>query len=172
MVRDTDALAVRLNPFLAGYCLVGAGVSLLVNLLTYVGIATQEYVPLVWGLHLAIFPSFIVFAFRLREWHTGSWWHRRLLWREMLRFLPRTVAIGIPLLFAATLANFFTATSHLPNRGVPYQGTDHETALYTIRAFSGHWVLFFALPAVFFLFVPAGPRRSGSTSSRAKAGIG
>lgn len=31
-------------------------------------------------------------------------------------------------------------------------------AVYTTRAFSGHWLVFYTLPALFFLFVPADAR--------------
>jgi membrane protease YdiL (CAAX protease family) len=132
--------------------------SLAVHALTFVGVAAQEYSGAVWALHIGVFPLFFPFVWQMRRWQEG----RRLHWRQLLRYLPRWALVAAPALFVYTGVNFMLAMSHLPERSESSVAAGHvethEERLYTVRAFSGHWLVFYALPTLFFLFVPAGAR--------------
>ena len=86
---------------------------------------------------------------------------RRLRWRAILPYLPQwAIAVGAVLFVYATV-NFFLAFNHMPQRGPVGVGTrtmDPEQARYLVRAFSGHWLMFYAIPTLYFLYVPSAPR--------------
>ena len=143
---------------LAVFGVAGFVLSLAVHGLTYVGVAAQEFSGAVWALHVGVFPLFFPFVWQLRRWQQG----RRLLWRQLLRFMPRWALVAAPVLFVYAGLNFLLAMSHLPERtenaiGGSTMGT-REERLYTARAFSGHWLVFYGLPSLFFLFVPPAAR--------------
>jgi hypothetical protein len=146
--------------------LTGFAVSLWVHVLTYLGIALQEHTSAVWLLHVGLFPPSFVMVIRLQRWSTGSWWFRTgFRWRELAAYLPAWAIFSVVGLFGYAFVNFLLATSHLP-AGVGATATvesgaatgSHLQAVYTARAFSGHWLIFYGLPALFFLYVPANAR--------------
>jgi hypothetical protein len=146
---------------LALWGVTGFALSLVAHLLTFTDIALQQSVPAIWGLHVGIFPPFFALVIYLQRWTRGSWPRRHLQWKSLLPYLPHWVRISGVVLFAYTFFNFFNATRFLPAKGDPPPATaaaEHQKEVYTLRAFSGHWMLFYALPAAFFLFVPAGAR--------------
>ena len=155
---------------LAGFCLAGLALSLAVHLLSYVGVAAQTVVPAVWVLHVAIFPPFLVLLLRMMRWRgprDGPFSSRPFQWRALLPFFPRWVAPLVVVLFVYVFVNFFWAGAHLPGRGTAPtigDGSAHEIAVYTMRAFSGHWLVFYLVCALFFLYVPsdADPRSARS----------
>ena len=117
---------------------------------------------LFFGLEIAIFPLFFVFVYRIRAWQgvrRGMFGLKRssLRWREMLPYFPTWVPPLFGLLFGYAIVNFLLAISHLPPKGATGPLTAAQ-ALYTVRAFSGHWLMFYSLPTLFFLFVPADAR--------------
>jgi hypothetical protein len=67
------------------------------------------------------------------------------------------------------MLNFMLASSHLAAAGHAAAGQqmDPEQARYTVRAFSGHWLVFYAMPTLFFLFVPPGAQPKESVSQAA-----
>jgi hypothetical protein len=145
--------------FFAVWCCLGFALSAIVHALSYFGIAAQEIVPAVWALHVGIFPPFFVAVWRLRHWRTRQGrWSYRTQWSALRPYVPRwAYPIGI-VLAVYKFVNFFLATSHLPQRGRPVSPVSvsaHDIAIYTIRAFSGHWLIFYFLPALFFLYIPA-----------------
>jgi hypothetical protein len=152
---------VRLT-FLAVYGLLGLAVAAAVHLGTYVGRGLDPDHPLFWLLHVGLFPPFFVFVFRLRAWTSarrGAFGLKQqaLRWRELLPYFPAWVIALVSLLFFYTMANFLLSIGHLPTKGsgVPLTGAQ---SVYMVRAFSGHWLLFYALPALFFTFVPQDAR--------------
>ena len=125
---------------------------------TYVGRPISAMHPLFWGLHAAVFPLFIVFVLRLGAWQSerrGAFGlkQRRLRWRALRPYFPRWVAPLLALLFVYVLGNFFFSVLHMPTKGSGTPLTDAHM-VYMVRAFSGHWLIFYALPALFFTFVP------------------
>jgi len=150
----------RLNG-LSLYGLFGLALSTAVHFGTYLGASVDPDNPLFWGLHMGIFPLFFAFVYRLRVWRVQKGvfglQHSRLRWRELLAYVPGWVPPLVVLLFAYVMVNFFLSISHLPSKGSTLSLTTAQ-AMYTTRAFSGHWLAFYALPTLFFLFVPADAR--------------
>ena len=125
---------------------------------TYTGRSIGADHPLVWALHAAVFPLFIAFALKAGTWQSarrGAFGlrRRRLRWRALRPYFPRWVPLFVALLFVYTLANFFSSVLHMPTKGSGTAFTDAHM-VYMVRAFSGHWLLFYALPTLFFAFVP------------------
>ena len=144
------------------YGAIGFTVSALVHFGSYIGHTIHPENPLFWLLHIGIFPLFFAFVFRLRAWQAtrrGMFGFRQaqLRWRELLAYVPMWVPPLVALLFAYVMVNFFVAMSHLASGGTT-SGPSSTEALYTVRAFSGHWLIFYALPTLFFAFVPADAR--------------
>jgi MFS family permease len=150
--------------FFGVWAALGFALSAVVHALSYLSVAAQSSWPWVWALHVGIFPPFIAMVMRLRRWRdrTGPWRARSRL-GELSPYFPRWVPVLAIALVIYVVFNFANATSHLPQRhqAPPTDAASaHENEVYTIRAFSGHWLLFYAAPALFFLFVPssAAPR--------------
>lgn len=145
--------AMRLTVF-GVWAILGFVLSAIVNALSYVGIAAQEALPAVWMLHVGLFPPFGAMVFRSRRLR-GTDGRGSSAWRQYLPARAYAVSVAVMVYVAF---NFFTATSHLPRRG-EQQSTDparaHEVNVYTVRAFSGVWLIFYLAPALFFSFVPA-----------------
>ena len=154
---DSRVIAPRWSA-LSLFGALGFGLSAVAHLATFAGVAVQESIPLMWALHVGIFPLFVPFVLGLRHWQakTGRW-QRSLRWQEILRYIPvwaRVVAGG---LFLYAGVNFVLAMSHLPQWGAGPPLDAREVAIYTMRAFSGHWLVFYAIPTIYFLFVPRDP---------------
>ena len=132
------------------------------------GIAPSN--PLFWIMHVAIFPLFFAFVFRLRAWQSPANGASRtddseLQWKALLRFFPTWMPAVIAILFAYVIVNFLLSTGGASRIMVGGDGTSPTLdSARTVRAFSGHWLLFYALPTVFFLFVPADARPSGTVA--------
>ncbi len=160
----------RLNA-LSLYGLVGLAIAATVHFGTYVGQVLSPDHPLFWGLHIGIFPLFFVFVLRLRAWQDvrrGALGMRQsqLRWRELLAYVPGWVPPLVVLLFAYAMVNFFRSIGHLPPKGSGTPLTAAQ-AVYTTRAFSGHWLVFYTLPTLFFLFVPADARPAAQSPEAA-----
>lgn len=144
------------------YGAAGFTVAALVHFGSYVGHTIRPENPLFWLLHFGIFPLFFALMFRLRAWQTSrrglfGFRQRQLRWRELIAYVPVWVRPLVVLLFAYAMVNFILATAHLPSRGTA-AGESPAEAIYTVRAFSGHWLLFYAVPTLFFIFVPPDAR--------------
>jgi len=144
------------------YGLFALSLAVAVHVGTYVGVPLDPNNPLFWGLHIAIFPLFFAFVFRIRRWQSvrkGVFGLKRstLRWRELLQYVPAWVPPVVALLFAYAMVNFLLSIGHLPPKGST-GSLSADQAMYTTRAFSGHWLIFYTLPTVFFLFVPADAR--------------
>ena len=143
------------------YGAFGLTASAFVHFGTYTGRGLDPDHPLFWGLHVGIFPLFFAFVWRLRAWQSVrrgvfGFKQRQLRWRELLRYFPPWLPPLVVLLFAYVMANFFLSTAHLPASGS--EMLTNAQAVYTARAFSGHWLVFYTLPTLFFAFVPADAR--------------
>jgi hypothetical protein len=153
------------------YGALGLTASAIVHFGTYFGRGLSPDHPLFWALHIGIFPLFFVFVWRLRAWQSVrrgflGFKQRQLQWRELLGYFPRWVPPLVLLLFAYVMVNFFLSVARLPANGSDTPLTSAQ-AMYTARAFSGHWLIFYTLPMLFFAFVPAGaqPAADGPDSA-------
>lgn len=167
-MRRQPVFEVRLRPHARAnlptlYGALGLAASAIVHFGTYLGRGLNPDHPLFLALHIGIFPLFAAFVWRLRAWQGVrrgflGFKQRHLRWRALLRYFPPWVPPLVILLFAYVMANFFLSTAHLPATGSETLATDAQTAVYAARAFSGHWLIFYALPTLFFAFVPADAR--------------
>ena len=142
------------------YSLIGFTLSLVVHALTYAGIDASRAMPLVWALHIGAMIAFIammIISRRKRESHAFE--------------LPDWPAWAYVLLVAGilyTAFNFMHSLS-LMEGGSPdvvadgYVLSEHGRVIrtlteaeywrqkaYFLRAFTGHWMIFFLLPALYF----------------------
>lgn len=165
----------RLTP-IGLYGLVGLAIAMAVHASTFTADPMSPEHPLFWILHVGIFPLFFAMLLRLRVWseripgRVGRA-SSRLRWRELRPYFPQwTVTLGA-ILFAYALVNFLLSVSHLPpsHRG-PHVPVTLEQARYTVRAFSGHWMIFYAVPAMFFAFVPSAARPAESSATSIASG--
>lgn len=153
--------------FASAYGLLGLFIAIVVHVSTFTSFSMSPDNPLFWILHIGIFPLFFAMVFGLRKWsETRSgvfgFKSRQLRWRELVVFLPPwSVKLGA-ILFAYAMINFLLSVSHLPSgahvSGGAAQPMDAEQARYLVRAFSGHWLIFYAGPTLYFLFVPPGAK--------------
>jgi len=87
---------------------------------------------------------------------------RGLRWRELVPYFPKWVVPLVVVLWMYVFVNFFLSTQHLPARGSPATETD---PVFLARAFSGYWLVFYLLPALFFIYVPSQPPPTAGTST-------
>ena len=146
------------------YGLIGFFAALAIHESTFTASGLSPSNPLFWIMHVAIFPLFIPMIYGLRKWSDTSSGifgieRRSFQWRSVLQYVPRwAIAVGA-VLFVYAMINFLLAMSHLPPRGPVGVGAgssmDPEQARYLVRAFSGHWLIFYAVPTLYFLYVPS-----------------
>ena len=80
-------------------------------------------------------------------------------WGALRPYFPRVLPWLLGALFVYVFVNFFIASSHLPrSRNGAAAPMTPERTQWTLRAFSGHWMLFYLAPALFFGFVPKDAR--------------
>jgi len=133
-------------------------VSAVVHAGTYLGYTLTPNTPLFFALHVGIFPVFIALVRQSRDWQperSGPFGLRypQLDWREWRPFLPRWAPRVVAILWAYAIANFLFASIHLPSHASTALLTQVQT-MYLARMFSGHWMVFYALPLLFFTYVP------------------
>jgi hypothetical protein len=137
------------------YGLLGLSLSGAVHFGTYMGASIGPSNPLFFALHIGVFPLFGVFLWRILRWK-GK---RRLFgesepshWNELLRYFPIWIVPMALVLFVYTGLNFFLAIGHLRSHASILTPSE---ALYTARAFSGHWLFFYTIPTLYLGFVPS-----------------
>jgi hypothetical protein len=140
-------------------------VSTITHLDTYFG-CTLTSAPLFIGLSIGIVPVSIALVLRSRPWQrerSGPFAlrYRQLDWREWRPFLPGWAPRVVYILGAYAMANFLLAVVHLPVQGAGVVLSDAQ-AIYIARMFSGHWMVFYALPFFFFTYVPRDAARANA----------
>ncbi len=150
--------------FFSIFALIGFFSSLFVHLSTFFGIDLSKHVPWVWVLHLGVFVIFIPMVF---VQGLGS---RKDFWRKIFAAIPRWARYTIKAFFAYALINFalffFLSEGGVPdvregkyvlhNHGqVIRELSENEYELqkaYVLRGFSGHWMVFYLVPAIVFWY--------------------
>lgn len=145
----------------------GFFLSLVVHGATYVGINLSERLSWVWGLHLLIFPLFIPMVLLLRARGIEG----RDFWKRFFAPMPKWIKYAFYVLGAYTLINFLLFL-YLVEGGSPdirngkYVLHSHGKIIreltaeeyemnkaYVVRGFSGHWLYFYFVSGVFYLFL-------------------
>ena len=162
-----------LNRFLGLLAAAGFFAALVVHCLTFAQVDVQSAYPYVWLLHVGCFVVFFPFVFIARSEFGAKPSFSQL--RAMLPIWAAALLFGT---FAYAIVNFGLFVLHseggapsesngvfvLKNHGnVIRQLSEAEYHLqraYVIRGFSGHWLVFYLVPALFFLF--RSPRGSAS----------
>ena len=146
------------------FAFTGFFTSLIVHLTTFFGIDPAKHVPWVWVLHLSIFIVFIPMLF------VQGLTPKKDFWSKFLATMPRWVRYTVKAFFAYAIVNFalFFFLSKggvtdvrdgkyvLHNHGnVIRELTEDEYQLqnaYVLRGFSGHWMIFYLIPALYFWY--------------------
>jgi hypothetical protein len=114
----------------------------------------------IWLMHIGVFPLIFAFVIRVREWQQpDQGWNSvqsLLPPRELSAYFPWWAIVFVLALFFYAILNFFLATGALTGS----VGARELSPAQGARAFSGHWMIFYGLPAVFFGFVPPEARPS------------
>ncbi len=149
--------------FFGTYGIVGLVLAAIVHVGSFGAMVLPSNSGVFMLMHVGIFPLFFAFVLRAREWQQpGSSWMRGqnlVPPRELLAYVPTWAIVVVAALFVYTFVNFALATGLLSGT-VSTSGTRILSDAQTARAFSGHWMLFYAMPAVFFSFVPSDARPS------------
>ncbi|NWK46471.1 hypothetical protein [Ralstonia pickettii] len=150
---------------LGGLALTGFALSLLAHVMALAGMNLATSVSAVWDLHFGIFVVFIPFILLSKNDLQG----RRSLWVLAERVPPWVAIIGAAL-FIYAMVNFLLFALHSAGgnpveRHGKYLVMNHgklireitaseyaELRTNELRGFSGHWLLFYFVPAVYFLF--------------------
>ena len=144
---------------------LGFALSFIVHILTYFGVDLLTPFPVLWGLHIGIFIVFIPMVLSNRQ-HFGQRQNMKILFAPIPQW-PR-VLVGV--LFVYAIINF-TIFFFLSKGGTPaiedgrYVLQNHGQFIraltadefhwqhvYIARGFSGHWLLFYIIPALNFWF--------------------
>ncbi|MET2527163.1 hypothetical protein [Ralstonia pseudosolanacearum] len=149
---------------LGAVALTGFLLSLLAHVMALLGTDLAASVPAVWDLHFGIFVVFIPFVLLSRKGLAGR--------NSMLGIAadtPRWVVMLGATIFAYAMVNFFLFTQHTEGGNAVVQcgkyvllshgklirelTASEYTALKAneLRGFSGHWLLFYFMPAAYFL---------------------
>jgi hypothetical protein len=144
--------------------LTGFFSSLFVHLTTFFGIDPSKHVPWFWGLHLGIFVVFIPMLF------VQGLTPRKDFWSKIFAAMPRWARYTTKAFFAYALINFalffFLSRGGVPDvRDGKYVLHNHGQVIrelsedeyelqkaYVVRGFSGHWMVFYLVPALVFWY--------------------
>jgi hypothetical protein len=146
--------------------------ALVVHGLTFAHIDIMETIPAVWVLHVGIFVVFVPLVFSARRLSGAD-----QKYRDFQSLFPEWANTLITVVFIYAIVNF-VVFMFLSHGGVPAirdgqfilhshgklvrvltEKEYHVQRAYVVRGFSGHWLVFYLVPALFFLFgkpVPSG----------------
>jgi hypothetical protein len=164
--------------------LVGLVASVAVHLSTFLGGPFAARVDKVYPLHIGIFPLFFALVFALRAEMKGmNGMEKAELKRRLLGSVPHWGKVLFVFAFLYTPVNFFSTMAQtggasaqqcrgeyvLTSHGRTVRKVTREEAMQhemlMARGFSGHWMMFYLLPTLYFLArrEPAAP---GERTSR------
>jgi hypothetical protein len=145
--------------------LVGFLLSLVVHVQALMGIDVASPIPSVWLLHVGIFIVFLPFVLLSRKDFAGN-----RSWFGMAKGLPLWVAVLGGGIFIYALVNFALFMLHTEGGNPTFEngkyllmehgklireitGTEYSAfKVNEVRGFSGHWLVFYFVPAAYFLF--------------------
>lgn len=152
-----------MDRFAGTFAAAGLVLSVVVHVFAIGHVDLSEYVPGVWLLHAAVFPPFFFFILAVRRDYPGLG-----SLSPVLAAMPRWVTMAAAALFAYAMVNFAYSMALQPGQADIVDGKYaltqkgkfiqeiseadyHGYRAYTMRGFSGHWMIFFAVPAAYFL---------------------
>jgi hypothetical protein len=159
---------------------IGLAAAVVVHVLTFFpdkAIATRDS-PLFFVMHLGIFVVFVPFVLAQRELFGTA----RPGWRELLSIFPRWGQLLVNFATAYAVVNFalflFTERGTAEIRDAQFVLMNHGTFIralseqeyylarsYVTRGFSGHWIVFYLVPMLYFLFGRGPQPETGYKSS-------
>jgi hypothetical protein len=146
------------------FAFTGFFISLIVHLTTFFGIDPARHVPGVWVLHLGIFIVFIPMLF------VQGLTRKKDFWPKFFAPMPHWAQYTIKAFFAYAAINFvlffFLSKGGVPDvRDGKYVLHSHGNVIrelseeeyesqnaYVVRGFSGHWMIFYLVPALYFWY--------------------
>jgi hypothetical protein len=161
--------SLTLRQYFSLLAFVGFAVSLIIHLLTFLGLNLNERVPWIWILHLGIFIVFVPMLIAPLNWERKHWW------RNFLAPMPKWVHYIAYGFFAYGIINFLIFISlsmegspdirdgkyvlrsdgRVEDQRVIREISKEEYDLRNdriVRGFSGHWMIFYLIPALYFWF--------------------
>jgi hypothetical protein len=162
----------RIRRLIASVAFIGLALSVMVHGAAFLGVDLIEKFPLVWGLHLGIFPLFLLMMLATRREEKDSHGLSRppSPWKRFFDPMPLWAKYITYALGAYTLINFAWFFS-LSKGGTPelregiYVLHDHGKIIrelteqeyhiqkaYVLRGFSGHWLYFYVICGFYFWF--------------------
>jgi hypothetical protein len=158
-----------MNRFLLLLSAGGLLASIVVHLLTFVP-GSPVAMGQVWPLHVLLFIPFSAMVVRLKALQLPGMTQREYQ-RALTRYVPAPVRIAVIGAFAYAMLNFglfFMQASGggpMQQDGRYYRANHgriiaeiseveyHRLEALQVRGFSGHWLVFYAIPAIFFAWV-------------------
>jgi hypothetical protein len=144
--------------------IIGFFTSLIVHLSTFLGINPARFGPGVWVLHVGMFAVLVPMIFDQGRME------KKTFQREIFSALPGWARHLISVFFVYAIINLALFV-FLSGRGVPserdgkYALHSHGSVIrelseeeydrhkaYELRAFSGHWMVFYLIPALYFSY--------------------
>lgn len=122
---------------------VGFVASLGVHLATFLGVPVPG---IAMALHVGIFAAFLPVMFRLKDWveqrgdDLSDFRSQWAIQKALLGLLPGWQKVALGVLFAYATVNFLIGFAAV---------TEDPSAGGDVRMFSGHWMVFYAVSAVF-----------------------
>ncbi len=153
---------------LATFALIGFGLSLIVHMTTFFGVDLMQSIPWIWILHIGVFPLFFLINPSWRGWHMS--------WEKLIGRAPLWAKTVFNIFFFYAILNFvifiFLSKGYTPeiNNGkyvlqsagvVIKEITENEyhwQQAYVLRGFSGHWMAFYLIPALYFGYQRPSPK--------------
>jgi hypothetical protein len=132
-------LTNRMRTFFSIFAWAGFFASILVHAITFWGINAADYVPWVLVLHVGCFIAIIPLI-------------GKDVWRDVVAVVPLWAKTLVVFFMAYAVVNFvlsFVLSEGVANPGELSEQEYHLQLAYVLRGFSGHWMLFYFLPAVY-----------------------
>ena len=159
-------LSPPMKQLLSAVAAVAFGISLVAHAITFTGSNLTFLFPWIWLLHIGIFP---LLFFVVRTSQAASQEQQPSL-ETLATPIPHYIKIVLLAFFIYAIINFVIFISLteggtpslengiyvLKNRGTFIRQLTESEYLqhqaYTLRGFSGHWLIFYLLPAVYFRY--------------------
>jgi multidrug transporter EmrE-like cation transporter len=170
VIRETSYLPnnmdrkLTMKPKLGILTIVGFAGAFVVHALAIGGIPVQVYFPIVWGFHVGAMVVFAAFVMNFSK-AVGT----KPQFRDFVAVFPKWALVLFAILQVYAIGNFLFSIGHLDggspgiqdgvyvlaNRGKLIRKLSLSEYNYYqamgLRGFSGHWLLFYLGPALYFL---------------------